>query len=172
MAEVHNSFLCYVLATAGPIFFMSMQLSYLQTASKILSSKSDCRLSVLPFVSLATNCAVMTMYAILRANATVFIPNFSGFLAGLACVFAFQMYTEQTNRGIFIAACLILTVAIGFFFYNSATSIGMIGVGLSVILMGAPLATLQVYTCIYMYMYTYIYIYIYVYIYVYLYTHR
>jgi hypothetical protein len=172
MAEVHNSFLCYVLATAGPIFFMSMQLSYLQTASKILSSKSDCRLSVLPFVSLATNCAVMTMYAILRANATVFIPNFSGFLAGSACVFAFQMYTEQTNRGIFIAACLILTVAIGFFFYNSATSIGMIGVGLSVILMGAPLATLQVYTCIYMYMYTYIYIYIYVYIYVYLYTHR
>jgi solute carrier family 50 protein (sugar transporter) len=134
----------FFLKTAGPVFFMSMQLSYLQTASKILSKKSDCRLSILPFVSLVTNCAVWIMYATLKVNATIFIPNFTGFIAGLVCVFAFQVYTNEKNLLIFIAAGLILTITVFFFVQGSASIVGMIGVCLSVILMGAPLVALKI----------------------------
>lgn len=134
----------FFLKTAGPVFFMSMQLSYLQTASKMISKKSDCRLNILPFVSLVTNCAVWIMYATLKVNATLFIPNFTGFIAGLVCVFAFQVYTDQKNTLIFVAAGLILTMAVFFFVQNSASIVGIIGVCLSVILMGAPLAALRI----------------------------
>lgn len=139
----HSGIFCYLLATAGPLFFMSMQLSFLQTASKILTKRSDCKLSPLPFVSLVTNCTVMTMYAYLRSNATIFVPNFTGLLSGIVCTVAFQTYTEETKREIFLVAGLVLILATYFLLNNAAYPLGMIGVCLSVILMGSPLATLR-----------------------------
>lgn len=143
MSAPHTGILCYVLAVAGPIFFMSMQLSFLQTASKILTKRSDCKLSPLPFVSLVTNCIVMTMYAYLRSNATIFVPNFSGLIVGIVCTIAYQTFTEETKKGVFLISGLIIIWATYFFLNNAAYPLGMIGVGLSVILMGSPLATLR-----------------------------
>lgn len=140
---VHDDILCYILSVAGPLFFMSMQLSYLQTASKIISKRSDCQLSPLPFVSLVTNCAVMSLYAFLRSNATVFIPNFSGFLTGIVCTCAFQTYTTEMKKEIFLVAGCILILAAYLTATGAAYPLGLVGVCLSVILMGSPLATLQ-----------------------------
>ena len=120
-----------------------MQLSFLQTASKIIEKKSDCKLSPLPFVSLSTNCAVMTMYAYLRSNATIFVPNFSGLLVGIVCTLAYQTFTEKTSKEIYLVSGLIIILAIYFLLNNATYSLGMIGVCLSVILMGSPLATLR-----------------------------
>jgi solute carrier family 50 protein (sugar transporter) len=144
MTVNHEDILSVVLKTTGPIFFMSLQMSYLQTAMTILKTKSDCRLSILPFVSLATSSAVWIMYATLKANKTIFIPNFTGFIAGIACVFAFQIYTDQKNTLIFIAAGLLLIITVAFYIHNKAKIVGMIGVCLSVVLMGAPLAALRI----------------------------
>ena len=143
MSALHTEVLCYVLAVAGPMFFMFMQLSFLQTASKILTKRSDCKLSPLPFVSLVTNCIVMTMYGYLRSNATIFIPNLSGLIVGIVCTIAYQTFTEETKKGIYLVSGLIIIWATYFFLNNAASPLGMIGVGLSVILMGSPLATLR-----------------------------
>lgn len=139
----HGSIFCYVLSIAGPIFFMSMQLSYLQTAWKIVSIRSDLRLSPLPFVSLITNCSVMSMYAILRSNSTIFVPNFTGLLTGLVCTCAFQTYTKETKSEVFMAAGCILLLAFYLAFIGEIYHLGLVGVCLSVILMGSPLATLR-----------------------------
>jgi solute carrier family 50 (sugar transporter) len=140
--DAHNNLFYYVLSVAGPIFFMSMQLSYLQTASKIISKRSDCQLSPLPFVSLVTNCAVMSLYAFLRSNATIFVPNFSGFLTGIVCTCAFQTYTTDVKKEIFLIAGCILVLAAYLTAVGAAYPLGLVGVCLSVILMGSPLATL------------------------------
>lgn len=142
MAE-HQSAICYVLAILGPIFFMSMQVSFFQTAMKIVRKKSDLRLSPLPFISLLTNCAVMSLYAYLRSNATIFCPNFTGFVTGLVCIVVYQQYTRETKKEFFFAAAFILLVAFYFALTGAAYSLGLVGVFLSVVLMGSPLATLN-----------------------------
>jgi uncharacterized protein with PQ loop repeat len=138
----HHGVLCYVLASAGPLFFMSMQLSYLQTASRMIRLRSDCKLHPLPFISLVTNCTVMASYGYLKANTTVFIPNLTGLLAGILCTVAFQTFTKETKKEFYIVAGIILLLACYFAFNDAPTSLGLIGVGLSVVLMGSPLATL------------------------------
>ena len=141
----HNHFyvLCSVLAILGPTFFMAMQLSFLQTAMRILRKQSDCRLSPLPFISLLTNCAVMTLYAYMRSNATIFVPNFTGFVTGVVCIIVFQRYTKETKKEFFFASALILLIASYFVFTGEAYNLGLVGVCLSVVLMGSPLATLS-----------------------------
>lgn len=138
----HTGVLCYILATAGPLFFMSMQVSYLQTAMNIYHNKSDLQLSPLPFVSLLTNCAVMSLYGLLKSMNTVLIPNFTGLISGIICTVLFQMYTKETKKEIFILSVLILTLTAYFAYLNLIHNIGLLGVLLSIILMGSPLATL------------------------------
>lgn len=137
----HNLFYS-LLAVAGPIFFMSMQLSYLQTAVKIVTKRSDCQLSPIPFVSLVTNCTVMSLYAFLRSNATIFVPNFSGLITGIVCTCAFQTYTSDVKKEIFLIAGSVLVLAAYLTAIGAAYPLGLVGVCLSVILMGSPLATL------------------------------
>lgn len=85
----------------------------------------------------------MSMYAIMRSNSTIFVPNFSGLLTGLVCTVAFQTHTKETKIEIFMAAGCILLVAFYLAFSGKTYFLGLVGVCLSVILMGSPLATLR-----------------------------
>jgi uncharacterized protein with PQ loop repeat len=85
----------------------------------------------------------MSLYAYLRSNATIFVPNFTGLLVGIICTAAYQTFTHDTKKEVFLVSGLVLILALYFAIINAAYPLGLIGVCLSVILMGSPLATLR-----------------------------
>ena len=66
-----------LLSTLGPIFFMGMQISSLQTAySKIYQRKTVGGLSPIPFLSMFVNGITWTLYGSLKHDEFNYIMNF------------------------------------------------------------------------------------------------
>jgi len=138
------SLLSLILQIAGPIFFMSMQVSYLNTSYKIYIKKQVGGLSPIPFLSLMTNSAVWSLYGSLKSDETIFVPNATGLIAGFICT---VIYHHNSTLGIpghlyFISASIIIfTIICGI--AGDQEIIGSFGVCLAVFLMGSPLSTLR-----------------------------
>lgn len=142
-----------LLKLAGPTFTIGMQLSNIKTAMQILKVNSVGSLSPLPFLSLTTNGAAWTLYGLLRDDPTLIIPNLLGFFAGMGCALAYyQILTKEKseNRRVkmnntlyAISTSLLMTLLL---VYRSGNEkmLGAIGCVLSVVLMAAPLSTLQI----------------------------
>jgi len=136
--------LSLILEIAGPIFFMSMQVSYLSTSYKIYTRKQVGGLSPVPFLSLMTNSAVWTLYGSLKNDETIFVPNVTGLIAGFICTIIYHQYSTLGIPGhmYFISAAIILfSVICGL--AGDQEIIGSFGVCLAVFLMGSPLSTLR-----------------------------
>lgn len=134
----------FILQVAGPIFFMSMQVSYLSTSFKIYNRKQVGGLSPVPFLSLMTNSAVWTLYGSLKSDETIFVPNVTGLIAGFICTVIYHQYSTLGISGhmYFISASIILfSVICGL--AGDEEIIGSFGVCLAVFLMGSPLSTLR-----------------------------
>jgi len=98
-----------------------------------------------------TNSIVWTLYAILKHDYTILVPNFTGACAGIFCVYSFHMYSNPAASppaphvdvkyyavsGTIIAFSLLMALL------QHNNIIGSLGVVLAVILMGSPLATLR-----------------------------
>ena len=90
------------LQFAGPIFFLTLQLSSIFTAIEITKSKSCGPLSPLPFISLFTNSFVWSLYGLLKMDSTVFIPNSCGVMASLYCILAFHKHAQVKPNKLYI----------------------------------------------------------------------
>mmetsp|Transcript_30359 Transcript_30359/g.30858 ORF Transcript_30359/g.30858 Transcript_30359/m.30858 type:complete len:207 (-) Transcript_30359:47-667(-) len=132
-----------VLRVAGPIFFISMQASSINTAASIFEGKTVGNLSALPFLSLLINCIVWSIYGFLKSDFTVLIPNGSGLLAGAGCTYVYHQYCTSSPRRLYTAGMVVVLASLYFACSNDAPSVGYIGCGLSVLVMGSPLATLR-----------------------------
>lgn len=147
MAAINEN-LDLVLKTAGPCFFMGMQVASLTTAYRIFTSRTTGQLSALPFMSLMTNSVLWTMYGALKDDYTVMVPNFTGSLVGILCIYVYHVnssveaYNNET-RYFYVGAAAIITFGLACSYYNNYEMIGTLGVIMCVILMGSPLAVLR-----------------------------
>lgn len=83
------------------------------------------------------------LYGLLKKDLTVLVPNATGILAGLFGVISFHRFTRSPPVKLYLAAAAIAAAAVKLFTDGSASSIGLIGCGLAVVLSGSPLATVS-----------------------------
>ncbi len=101
------------------------------------------KLSIVPFVSLLTNCVIWFLYGMLKHDFTVLVPNGMGILAGLFCFTSYLRYSKNVEV-ITIAVSLALVVfAFTLYYMKDYNTLGTTGCILAIILMGSPLATLS-----------------------------
>lgn len=140
-------FLSIILRSAGPFFFIGLQMSSLQTAFRIIKMNSVEKLSPIPFLSLFTNGFVWFLYGHIRADYTVMTGNFCAIVTGGICVIIFHLNSEQEVSNVLYAVSLAIIFPSVILALNGDQEIvGLIGVFLSVLLMGSPLST--VYTVV------------------------
>ena len=84
--------------THAPVRFVDA-CSRLKTMREIVKNGSTGQLNPLPFVSLAANCVVWTLYGILQNDMTVLAPNASGLCFGLLYTAIYVKY----NAGVYVA---------------------------------------------------------------------
>jgi solute carrier family 50 (sugar transporter) len=127
------------LEVSGPLFLLSMQLSYILDANRKLSSETPAG-SVVPSLCLLLNSFVWATYAHSKGNhLTMLLPNLSGVVAGSYCIAAHHMRADilPTVEYSITAASIILILIL--FAWGMLSSIGLFGACLTVLLMGAPL---------------------------------
>lgn len=132
-----------VLKCLGPLCFIGLQLSSISTALQILKNRSVGQLSCIPFSSLLVNCVIWSLYGFLKVDYTIFVPNFTGLLASIFCLWAYLKYnvSNLNNVHAVTSGLIILT---GFLAMRSDyTSIGLLGCAISVTVSGSPLAVMR-----------------------------
>lgn len=132
-----------LLSIAGPVFFVGMQISAVNTAMTINILKSVGNLSPLPFFSLLINCVVWSIYGILKWDMTVLLPNGTGLLAGLWCSLVYHKYCDHVPRKLYYTGVVAVCFALYFGYIRNDSYIGYLGCFLAVLVMGSPLATLR-----------------------------
>lgn len=113
-----------------------------QCAFKMLQTKSLQGMSSLPFSSLLANSIVWTCYGLLRGDHTVIVPNGAGILAGAFCMWAYNTISKAGDESLTFGILALLSVTTGWaYIQKQADFLGSIGCLLSILLLGAPLAT-------------------------------
>ena len=131
-----------VLSIAGPIFFMCMQISSLQTARTIFITKRVGNLSSFPFLSLITNGTVWFIYGSVKADWTILIPNFTAVVVGGICTTIFQNNSkDDIPKSSYAFTLVVILPSLVFGFRGDSISLGLMGVFVSILLMGSPLST-------------------------------
>jgi solute carrier family 50 protein (sugar transporter) len=144
---MNEDLISIILRSAGPFFFIGLQMSSLLTAMRIVKMNSVENLSPIPFLSLFTNGFVWFMYGVQRADYTVMVGNFFAILTGGICVIIYHFNSEKkVSITLYVVSISIIFPSVILALYKDQEIIGLIGVVLSVILMGSPLST--VYTVI------------------------
>lgn len=113
-----------------------------QCAFKMLQTKSLQGMSSLPFSSLLANSIVWTCYGLLRGDQTVIVPNGAGILAGAFCMWAYNTISKAGDEFLTFGILALLSVTTGWaYIQKQADFLGSVGCLLSILLLGAPLAT-------------------------------
>eukprot|EP01041_Mallomonas_annulata_P014044 gene14044-29891_t len=131
------------LRSAGPLFFVGMQLAAINTAYSIWIGRSVGKLSPLPFVSLVINCVVWSIYGFLKSDMTVLLPNFSGLIVGVGCSLVYHKFCISPPLKLYSIGLGIVFIALYFAANNNSKNVGLIGCVLGLVVMGSPLATLR-----------------------------
>lgn len=137
------AYLNHTLRFAGPLFNILMQAAALGTARHFLLTKTTGKLSVLPYLSLFTNCFLWSYYGLLVEDLSILIANGSGVLAGLISTFLFQIYCSHTPFLEYCASLSVISLGSMYFAMHEVQMVGYIGCVLSIVLLSSPLATLH-----------------------------
>ncbi|EGD77807.1 hypothetical protein PTSG_08897 [Salpingoeca rosetta] len=136
-----------LLQVSGPAFFLSLQLSGSVATRQIIKEKSVGKLSILPSLSLFTNCVIWTWYGHLIGDMTVMLPNVSGAIFGAAYTAVYLKYTTQSQAKLLAGSSAIIAAVTGAALALPTEQvvpyIGLTGDVLAVILMASPLATIR-----------------------------
>ena len=141
--EVHPN-VDLALRFAGPAFFMGIQAASIKSASGIWSMKNTRGLPMLPYISLLVNCIIWTMYGFLKEDLSLIVPSGCGILTGIYCTGIYMSCSEvsRSNNTLCLGALVCACIAGGLFVFDEDYYLGLLGVVISCILLGSPLATL------------------------------
>ena len=88
------------------------------------------------------NCFVWVLYGCLVGDLPVLIPNSTGLLASVYCVYIYESYSRKSiPKTYYIAICISIFGSI-LAFFKMTQAIGLLGDFLAVLMMGSPLSTL------------------------------
>eukprot|EP00055_Hartaetosiga_balthica_P003580 m.8304 g.8304 ORF g.8304 m.8304 type:complete len:303 (+) comp3078_c0_seq1:225-1133(+) len=135
------------LQVAGPAFFLGLQVSGASTSRQIVKEKSVGALSILPSLSLFTNCCIWSWYGFLVDDLPVMLPNLSGIAFGAIYTAVYLKYTDKVPVSMLVGSgAIISAISATALLGNTETVvpyIGLVGDVLAVILMASPLATIK-----------------------------
>lgn len=139
---------CWLLLTItlrclGPVFFLGVQYSLFKTALTIRKNGSVGGFSIAPFLSLLVNGMAWTLYGQMKSDWTLFFPNFTGFAVGLVSTMIFDTYVgaEDRPRVLYAISGTVGLTSIVLCIFGDLETLGLVGVCLSIMLMGSPLST-------------------------------
>lgn len=117
------------------------------TSREILREKSVGQFSILPSLSLFTNCIIWSWYGYLLGDMTVMLPNLSGTLFGALYSAIYLKYATTTQAPWLLASATVISAttiaALSIPTEHVLPYIGLTGDVLAVILMASPLVTIR-----------------------------
>lgn len=132
-----------LISFCGQVCLLALQVSMLTSAAEIQQSGNEKGLSSVPYLSLLVNCAVWTIYSIMKGYIALFIPNAIGIFTGFYCALLFHQYSHppipSANMAV-AATVLLLGIILGA--AGSVGAIGLFAVIMSSIVYASPLATI------------------------------
>jgi uncharacterized protein with PQ loop repeat len=135
--------LSITLRLLGPAFFLGVQFSLFKTALTIRKRGSVGEFSIAPFLSILLNGLTWSFYGFLKKDMTLFVPNFTGFLVGLSSTIIFDTYVgvDGRPRVLYAFSATLGLISIVLCILGDLETLGLVGVCLSILLMGSPLST-------------------------------
>ena len=137
-----SSLISIVLRCSGPILFLGLQLSQLNTALAILTSGSVGQLSSAPFLALLVNCVVWSLYGTITKDMTVLVPNGSGMVVGAVCCMIFHRHQPIPSSSLLTCTGVVL-FAIYLYAIANAWYVGLLGCFISGVLTASPLSVIR-----------------------------
>lgn len=132
-----------VLEFAGPVVFCYFLLSTASSGVTIMQEKTTKSLSPVPFVTLFASCFLWSVYGLMRADNTIFIPNVIGTVVSGWCVFIFGRYASKIAWEVHTAALVVLLLTFHLYQQGDVDTLGTFGCILSILVTAAPLATIS-----------------------------
>ncbi|EDQ92271.1 uncharacterized protein MONBRDRAFT_4695 [Monosiga brevicollis MX1] len=136
-----------LLSTAGPACFFFLQISGAAPIRQIMREKTTGQFSLLPFISLFTNCVIWTWYGHLLQDPTLFYSNLVGVGAGAAYTAIYLKHATTSHAPMLLgSAALCSSVTAGALMLPAeqvAPYIGYLGDIIAVVLMASPLAVMK-----------------------------
>eukprot|EP00164_Ancoracysta_twista_P003476 GFYU01004637.1.p1 GENE.GFYU01004637.1~~GFYU01004637.1.p1 ORF type:complete len:334 (-),score=69.97 GFYU01004637.1:334-1335(-) len=135
-----------LLSVFPVLTFLIFQLAPFKTIQEIKERRSVGNYPVLPYISLAVNCAIWLVYSAIYRDYTILATNVSGLASGYYYTYIYQLYSKKSIHGyvggaISIFICVILALVL-FPVYFAAEVIGTIGSIIVCVLAVSPLMSL------------------------------
>ncbi|RYH20711.1 hypothetical protein EON65_22655 [archaeon] len=133
-----------ILSAASPTIFIILLLSFVKSASDLLEDNNRRGISIVPYLTLTANCAIWTLYSILRHDTPVFIANFVGLCTGSICTALYHFYSiHRPSAWQYAVTVAILLVGLYLAYSRAVLAEGTLAMCLAVCIYGAPLVTLS-----------------------------
>lgn len=99
-------------------------------------------MSPIPFACLFTNGLIWLYYGLLKNDPVVYGPNITGAVIGMSCICIYESMSPTSNKLVYSILVGVSLLVTGLAISDKLEAIGLIGCVATVLLMGAPLATL------------------------------
>lgn len=99
-------------------------------------------MSPIPFACLFTNGLIWLYYGLLKNDPVVYGPNITGAIIGMSCICVYEAMSPASNKLVYSVLVGVSLLVTGLAISENLDAIGLIGCLATVLLMGAPLATL------------------------------
>jgi uncharacterized protein with PQ loop repeat len=140
---VINEFFLQILRVSSPFFFLCIQASILEETYHIVKAKSIGSKSVLPFLSLLSNCMIWAVYGAALPSNTILLPNLLGIVIGYFCSAIYYVYSPKGVSWmpmLMVVAVAIISLMLGL--AGQQNVLGLMGILIGLVLLTSPLATL------------------------------
>ena len=141
--DFFTSFVVLFLKAAGPVLFISLQLSTVKTAMEIWRMRAVGKLSSFPFVSLAVCGYFWALYGVMKDDLTIWVPNAAAIATGCFCMICYHRYALQKPTALYVGGLLSVAIATILAYRDDAHRIGMLGSVIAVMVSGSPLAVIR-----------------------------
>jgi len=116
---------------------------------RIQEAKSTLKLPALPFLSMATQCAIWLGYGLLLESRPIIVPNIIGFMLGVWYTHVFHSYFRGNLKHLqqLYAGCACILGGLGLFMFvldegSAKTLLGVVAASGSVVFSASPLAAI------------------------------
>lgn len=131
------------LRTAGPLFYIGLQITSLKSGLEIYREKSVGNRSSLSYFSLLSHGYIWTVYGILLKDLTVLLPSFSAVLVALTNIAIYQSFSKTVDIKKYFLSFFVLSLTTFAGVKRLPKVVGVLACVLTIALAGSPLAVIK-----------------------------
>lgn len=133
-----------LLSALSPTIFIILQGSFVKSAIDLRRDHNQRGISVIPYLTLLTNCFIWTLYAIMRHDNPLLVANLVGVFVGVGCTWVYYTFSmEQAPSWNFVVALCLMFIGFLLAVSGRTKDEGTMAMILSICIYGAPLVTLN-----------------------------